>query len=121
LHYYLDGKSEYGSILEDQAKNTLSITEFKKYFEDAESSYETLLNYIWDSSEFIGPNIRGSSSSSEKIYDNGSEYFRNLRKCLSDNDDYQESNDEHLVTAIVGRLNLPLDIDLLKAVISQRQ
>ena len=121
LHYYLDGKSEYGSILEDQAKNTLSITEFKKYSEDAESSYETLLNYIWDSSEFIGPNIRGSSSSSEKIYDNGSEYFRNLRKCLSDNDDYQESNDEHLVTAIVGRLNLPLDIDLLKAVISQRQ
>jgi hypothetical protein len=40
---------------------------------------------------------------------------------VSDNDDYQESNDEHLVTAIVGRLNLPLDIDLLKAVISQRQ
>ena len=118
LHYDLDRGPNDSLVLEDQAKNLLTVKEFKKYYEDADSSYEALLYYIWDSSEFSPPTGETWKmwNNFGNITANGSNYFYDLRECVSDND-----SDKELVTAIVGWLNMPLDIDLLKEVISQRQ
>ena len=118
LHYDLDRGPNHSLVLEDQAKKLLTATEFKKYYEDADLSYEALLSYIWDSSEFSPPigETWKKWNNFGNITANGSEYFYDLRECVSNND-----NDKQLVTTIVGWLNMPLDIDLLKEVISQRQ
>jgi len=118
LHYDQGGGLNHSFVLEDQAKKLLTVTEFKKYYEDANSSYEALLSYIWDSSEFSPPigETWKKWNNFGNITANGSEYFYDLRECVNDN-----INDKQLVTAIVGWLNMPLDIDLLEAVIGQRQ
>ena len=118
LHYDLDRGPNHSLVLEDQSKKLLTVTEFKRYYEDADSSYEALLSYIWDSSEFSPPigETWKKWNNFGNITANGSEYFYDLRECVSNND-----SDRELVTTIVGWLNMPLDIDLLKEVISQRR
>ena len=85
-------------MIYDQAKNDLSATEYELYYEEGEASYSTLLDYLWDP---------GAS---------GYEYFNNLMDCVDDRPEYRG-----LVRNIVGYLNLPLDTDLLEAIIGERK
>lgn len=98
LHYLLHKRSKSSVMIYDQAKNDLSATEYELYYEEGEASYSTLLDYLWDP---------GAS---------GYEYFNNLMDCVDDRPEYRG-----LVRNIVGYLNLPLDTDLLEAIIGERK
>jgi len=115
LHYVLDERSGNGVAVKDQGKNTLTVKAYESYSNGAETSYKALLDYIWDSSEFSSSDASGKWGGS-KIMANGSEYLYDLRECVGDN-----QNDKDLIDNIVGYLNMPLDIDLLEAVIGERQ
>lgn len=98
LHYLLYKRSKSGVVINDQAKNYLPATEYALYYEDGDASYGTLLDYLW------GPEA------------NGYDYFNSLMGCVEDSPE-----DRGLVRNIVGYLNLPLDADLLEAVIGERK
>jgi len=112
LHY---DRSNSGLTIKDQAKNHLSDTEYESYYKEMDASYGVLLDYVWDSMEFASTKLDDKWSRSV-VEANGSGYFRNLWACVDGNPIEQD-----LIRNIVGYLNMPLDIDLLEAVIGERQ
>ena len=98
LHYLLYKRSNNGVVIYDQAKNHLPATVYELYYQDGDASYATLLDYLWDPEA------------------NGYEYFNRLMACVEGS-----PVDQELVRNIVGYLNVPLDSDLLEAVIGERK
>jgi len=99
LHY---DRSMVDVVINDQDKNHLSGTAYESYYENGDASYRLLLDYIWASAEFT--------------LLSGYDYLFSLMDCVEGSQE-----DIELVRNIVGYLNLPLDMDLLEAVIGQRQ
>ena len=99
LHY---DRPKAGVVINDQTKNHLSANAYASYYEDGDASYRELLDYVWGSEDFILPD--------------GYAYFYSLVDCVEGSPE-----DIELVRNIVGYLNLPLDIDLLEAVIRERR
>ena len=108
-------KRSGGSVsVRDQYKNVLGLEDYKHYSENAALSYGEMLDYIWDSSDFstsLDSNLKWNRN---KSMASGSEYFYDLRDCMGNS-----KSDKALIRNIVGYLNIPLDSDLLKAVIGE--
>jgi len=115
LHYLLYKRSESGVLIKDQAKNLLSVEAYESYYEDGDRSYGVLLDYVWDSTEFTS--TQADDGWSRNIVEaNGSDYYRSLMDCADGS-----PKERDLIRNVVGYLNLPLDIDLLEAIIGERK